>query len=346
MPNNELADNSVLTQDQLTPEVSSYLKNELIASPQIATVINDPGGQLKRAREERRYTRAEIAVMLRLNVNVITALEENNYSLLTIPTFVRGYLRSYANLLDLTPEPLIEAYERNTGNNSKVPVNIITPQKESNLDRIWHFFSYIVIIGLIILVAMWWRNDSPELKNNGLDTSSPLEIKPGLSVLDDKTVSESSLRSLRELTEIGPPIEDAATTTHFTSSADNANNSTAAPTTANNGTDAALKATETQTVNATETNHQSSVTPAPSPQPPNVTIKVSANTQVKVQDHKGKKLFNGLIKAGEAQIIHGQTPFKIRLKQIEGVTVEYNGQPFDFSKFIKKNGANFVVGNK
>ena len=66
------------------------------------------GEQLKAAREERGLSIAEVAQSLKFAPRQLEALEQERFDLLPGGTFVRGMVRSYARLLKLPPEPMLE----------------------------------------------------------------------------------------------------------------------------------------------------------------------------------------------------------------------------------------------
>ena len=69
-----------------------------------------PGLVFIQAREALSITQAETADVLNLSVSVIKALESNDDSVLPERVYVNGYIRSYAKLLGLAAEPLIQAW--------------------------------------------------------------------------------------------------------------------------------------------------------------------------------------------------------------------------------------------
>ena len=69
-----------------------------------------PGLVFTQAREALSITQAETADVLNLSVSVIKALESNDDSVLPERVYVNGYIRSYAKLLGLAAEPLIQAW--------------------------------------------------------------------------------------------------------------------------------------------------------------------------------------------------------------------------------------------
>ena len=74
------------------------------------TLKAGPGADLQAAREGMEVSTREVADALNLPVNVIEALEADDYERLPPTVFTRGYLRSYARLLELSPESLLARY--------------------------------------------------------------------------------------------------------------------------------------------------------------------------------------------------------------------------------------------
>ena len=66
------------------------------------------GAELARAREERGLAISDVAQQLKFAPRQIEALEQDHFEQLPGGTFVRGMVRSYARLLKLEPEPLLE----------------------------------------------------------------------------------------------------------------------------------------------------------------------------------------------------------------------------------------------
>ena len=65
------------------------------------------GRALAAAREARGLTQSDVAAQLRLHVRQVKALEEEDLTALPEGPFVRGYVRSFARLVDLPAEPLL-----------------------------------------------------------------------------------------------------------------------------------------------------------------------------------------------------------------------------------------------
>jgi cytoskeleton protein RodZ len=66
------------------------------------------GAELARAREERGLSVSDVAQQLKFAPRQLEALEQDRFEQLPGGTFVRGMVRSYARLLKIEPEPLLE----------------------------------------------------------------------------------------------------------------------------------------------------------------------------------------------------------------------------------------------
>ncbi|HTT37314.1 MAG TPA: helix-turn-helix domain-containing protein [Burkholderiales bacterium] len=68
-----------------------------------------PGARLLAERRSQGLSLGDIARQLKLSVRQVEALERDEYTAFSGPVFVRGFLRNYAKLLHLDPDPLLEA---------------------------------------------------------------------------------------------------------------------------------------------------------------------------------------------------------------------------------------------
>lgn len=69
-----------------------------------------PGRRLRRAREKRGLSTADAADALHLDRNTVEALDNDAFDRLPPVTFIKGYLRAYARLVDLPEEDVLQAF--------------------------------------------------------------------------------------------------------------------------------------------------------------------------------------------------------------------------------------------
>jgi len=122
------------------------------------------GEKLRQARDEKMITVEALATQLRLTTKQIRDIEKNRFSEFAAPIYVRGYLRSYALRVGLLPEEIIASF------NALGLSDPEATQKPSYLENITlnrsskltHWLTYLIIVGLVILVASWWHGKSKQ----------------------------------------------------------------------------------------------------------------------------------------------------------------------------------------
>jgi cytoskeleton protein RodZ len=139
--------------------------NETMRTNDITT--SGIGMRLREARESMRLTEKDAAGRLHLNVKFILAMENEEFDNGFPPTFLRGYLRSYARLLCI-PENEIESALKQLG--MAAPTKMGTPSLHipiSNQNEPYvRWLTYLVVIVLLILVGMWWTSHSHDTELN------------------------------------------------------------------------------------------------------------------------------------------------------------------------------------
>ena len=121
-------------------------------------ILPGPGEQLRTAREAAGMSVHEISTQMRLDSRVVLALEDDDYESLPAPTFIRGYLRGYARLLDLPPEPIIQAFEQREFAPPSLVADISVRSQMRSGDFPFRIVTYIVVAALIVLVVLWWKS--------------------------------------------------------------------------------------------------------------------------------------------------------------------------------------------
>ena len=120
------------------------------------------GATLRDAREAAGYSIADVAERMRLSRHLVENLEAERFDLFPVSVFLRGYLTSYARLLGIDPEPLLEAYDRRGFG----PPQLHSQDSARTASRGSEFTvtitTLIVIAVLIILSALWWREQWTE----------------------------------------------------------------------------------------------------------------------------------------------------------------------------------------
>lgn len=122
--------------------------------------VKGPGQILKEARERKNLSQREVADRLRLRLQIIELLEKDEYDSFSTPTFIKGYLRSYAKLLDVNEQEVFAAYRKlgiKEPDTSAMQSFSRRVKHEENDNRLM-LITYAVIIVVIGLVIWWWQD--------------------------------------------------------------------------------------------------------------------------------------------------------------------------------------------
>lgn len=308
-----------------------------------------PGRHLFEAREARGLTREGVASQLRLNVRLITALEEDDYDALPGPTYTSGYLRSYARLLEL-PEDSFVASAQAKHQPPPLVSTSASIREISSSDGIARLATFLIVGVIIVSVAMWWLGRQEEI-----EPEADLPVAEMDEVQVDTAATELN-ESLAGSTETPEPVEESGKEMS-SQSGDSPDTET--------GTSVAETESEQQLATADvspEPVAESKPTPPPPAaarvtparqEPPPLTdatpqtkleLRFEADSWTEVKDNAGRQLLYRLVKAGEAHVLRGEAPFHVFLGYAPGVTVYYNGELFEHSAFQRRDVARFRVG--
>ena len=117
-----------------------------------------PGAQLAQVRMERGYTPEYVAGKLHLRVRVIQLLESDDYQNLPEGVFIKGYLRAYAKLLDVSHQPLLDMFNRENHTDRKSEKALWQSRRETHkAEHAVRWLTSIFAIVVLVAVAIWWQ---------------------------------------------------------------------------------------------------------------------------------------------------------------------------------------------
>ena len=117
-----------------------------------------PGGLLRRRREQRALSVAEVAKRLHLDAGIIEALEKDDYARIASPVYVRGYLASYARLVEADSERIIALFDSIApAEPPAIAPAVKPPMQVSSSHHGLRALSYLIALGLIVLFVIWYR---------------------------------------------------------------------------------------------------------------------------------------------------------------------------------------------
>lgn len=157
--------------------------------------------RLKSAREALGLERKDVAAQLRLNEKIILMMEKDKYPFDLPVTFIRGYLRSYSKLLQIPEFEVKTALENirpKTQTAAPVLGTLLPLGEPANSNYFMQFFTYLILVTIAGLVAMWWYNHS--------STSSPLTENQTMALNDTQYATENEPREMTVAQAAAPVV--------------------------------------------------------------------------------------------------------------------------------------------
>ncbi len=126
------------------------------------------GQFLRRHREEKRMSVEEISRSTRVPMSSVERIEADRFDELPGEVFVRGFLRSYAHSVGLTPEDVLARYTKSRRVAWVTPLPITSPTKPARGRR------FGVAIAFVLLLILFTLALSIVLKPRGDDVPQEL----------------------------------------------------------------------------------------------------------------------------------------------------------------------------
>lgn len=179
------------------------MNNNLSVEPLNNTIT--PGQRLCQEREKLGLGQEDIARRLFLNKSIIKAIEEDNYDDIVAKTYARGYLRAYAQMLNLPEKEILASFDQLK--KDFVPYDTpVKPERYENAGisssyghKKMRWLSYGVIFVLILLVFAWSFN-----KHSGV------EVKTISSQTNTNLTQEEVVTDTTKLGNVVLPTQDSA----------------------------------------------------------------------------------------------------------------------------------------
>ena len=113
-----------------------------------------PGDYLRQLREVAKLDIREASSQLGINPTIVVAMENDDYGNLPAPIYVKGFYRRYCDLLSISADAVIKAYEDST--TSGIPeLNRVTINQQMNQTQQIIRYSGYVLAGLFALLLLY-----------------------------------------------------------------------------------------------------------------------------------------------------------------------------------------------
>lgn len=314
---------AVSSNENINTSLDSIVKNEPNTIDS-ASVVQSVGHILRRARVAKGMSIDDVSRQLRLSVQQIGAIEKEDFEKLPGRTFLRGFIRNYANLVQLDPVPLLQlipesapvisTYERTPFKNKQI--SFASNRESSGNNRL----ITVIVLFVMILGGYFIFEDNNKSDNNSVNN----EVKTDA----EKTSVEIQLplpAAVKNVTN--------GQTNKIPETNDSINREE------NSATESGIKIEPIVIPIESKPLVQETRKPVVAPSDlGNLYFKFTADSWVKVVDGKGVSLFEQLKKGGSEQIITGKKPLSIVVGNASGVNLTYNDTEIDISSYKKQDG--------
>ncbi len=319
------------------------------------------GTILQQAREAKGLSVGDVAKSLHLTPTIISEIEADRFAEIGSSTYVRGYVRNYARILDLPNSAILPGLEKQvpTVNEHSMQSFSRKTSRQARDSRLM-LVTYLIAGVLLVLLVIWWVQKYSLF--SGIDFSKPTVEEVAAS--SAPAMQQTTLASNEPLVE---PVEDEmqagiadSAATHSAPvvtdsqpqpmSQEVASLAEQVPSSAQPSTELVANAVQSvtdtsvqDTLDESEVASDNSESQKPNAVLAQLEMSVSGECWINALDATGKVLIDGVKKAGREISVSGTPPFKVILGAPKVVSIRFNGESVDMSQFPATRVARFSL---
>ncbi|EWH12347.1 hypothetical protein DS2_01460 [Catenovulum agarivorans DS-2] len=188
---------------------------------------------LQQTRVKQGLSEQDVAGSLNLKVSIIQGIENDDFSTVAVPTYIKGYLRAYAKLLSLDEQAVIALYyqqqpvEYNAENKLKSFSKKTSQQAHDNRLML---VTYGIVLILIALIVVWWFQREAVVQTAEDNQSvEQVKLEPELAEINEPAelvesiTNEEPIKPIKDVAEQTPvnltPQQETSVSTQVSESA-------------------------------------------------------------------------------------------------------------------------------
>ncbi|MBU1364703.1 MAG: DUF4115 domain-containing protein [Gammaproteobacteria bacterium] len=297
---------------------------DVVAEEAVVEAGPSVGEQLRLAREARGLELADIAQTLKLGPRQVESLEAGDWKGLPGNTFIRGFVRNYARLIQIDPTPLMaqldEVLEKPV---SSLGVSDMTPATMPHSGSVGSRRSKFVVLigaGSVVLAALLYFLIPGDLSSLRESTQS---------LLDSLARGNSEVSVSAPAATVAEPVFPPGTTPQQVMNPQ------------------VLEPIEVQTpqvLPSAPAVNPDQREPATTPvEAPKMRFLFEKDSWLEVRDRDNKVVFSQRLTAGTEQALSGQGPFSVTIGYAPGVRVYWHGEAVDLAPHTRGDVARLVL---
>jgi cytoskeleton protein RodZ len=291
------------------------------------------GEELARARAALGMSVGDVAQQLKFAVRQIEALEQGRFEEIPAGTFARGMVRSYARLLKLDAEPLVDrvaarvAVPDNAAAVAAVrrPIPITDSARRTNL--IYAAGSVAVLVVIAAVAFEWQRERSDAARLSFVAAAQSPNVPNAPNVPNVPPEPPRAAAAETAASAVAPPnLSPLAAVAPVSSSAP-------------------AQAAEPRPAPARSAVPRADSRPAgdSAGNTKRIVMKFDQASWVQIRSRDGKTLISQLNPAGSEQTVEGQPPFSLIIGNAQYVRLSYEDRQIDLAPHVKVEVARFTL---
>jgi cytoskeleton protein RodZ len=307
----------------------------------------DFGQTLLLAREQAGISIEYVSEELNLPEETVKAIENSDMSVLPPAAFVRGYIHTYAKIIDFDDAKLLRDFDASVPHAQEAelhPLSSLPHETSSQTPLIRVVTGLIAIIAMLVLVYgafSYYSRKSEDMEHAAEADTGKLQLPPEAPL----GIEGSARLEIGDLT----PASDEETQGEYKSTEE----STVTDTVTENETEEKTQTLTMPVPVPVDTARPEPVAQSPAAIVPAIelatggdvlVLEASAESWAEIKDATGKRKFYGLLDQGRTRTLTGVAPFDIFLGNAPAVRVTLNNVTVDMTNHTRSNNiAHFKV---
>ncbi|MHC9511109.1 RodZ domain-containing protein [Kangiella sp. M94] len=287
-----------------------------------------PGSLLKQARERAGISIDDVSQKLKLTRQTIISIESDDYSPDLPVTFYRGYLRNYAELLNVDDDDIVENFDNyckrsnlfTSPEHSLATIELEKPLTSGN----WMVKVVTTLIVLVLAFSIYYLLVEKKVWQQFTSSiTASSEEETILPMGQSEEVAQIAIEESTELSTDTPPQEQS------TPALD----------------DSELLSESLEVEEAAPANAAAETATNAAGASGELVLVFSDDCWVRITDANGKVLALGIKKGGTSMSLSGPTPIQLTLGKPSAVQLSYQNEPIDLSSYPDTRAARLTLGD-
>ena len=295
-----------------------------------------PGAVLRKAREDAGLSVQDMATSLNLGVEVVQALEADQYDALPGLPFVRGYLTNYHRKLGLPKEWVLDPFDAWRGKSRPTPVAAAITKGSISAQKPPQPIAGKVFAGVVLLILVIWATVFDGAQSL-VTWVSPVQEARDTSQLEEGAAVTPSV----DITSTGLPANEPAPL-NFDAVVESASEAPEAPvvaelTTTTEISEPAALPVEPEVAEPEPTQPEPIVELATDEH--RLQMRFSGDSWVEISNGAGERLVADLMNGSDTVDLVGTGPFQILVGNVAATQLVFDGEVLDLPSRARQNVA-------